>query len=90
MLVNANAVPSLPILFTLMIEELSSSEMSVLTRATRRHISDVGIHHSHRCGNLKSPMAVVSYNKPSTYQLQWSATEHSSTCTSHSHKLQQA
>jgi hypothetical protein len=32
----------------------------------------------------------ISYNRPGTYQLQKSATEHSSTCKSHSHKLQQA
>jgi GTP-sensing pleiotropic transcriptional regulator CodY len=32
----------------------------------------------------------TSYNRPSTCQLQRSATEHSSTCKSHSHKLQQA
>jgi hypothetical protein len=31
-----------------------------------------------------------SHNRPSTYQLQRSATEHSSTRKSHSHKLQQA
>jgi hypothetical protein len=32
----------------------------------------------------------TSHNRPSTYQLQRSATEHSSTCKSHSHKPQQA
>jgi hypothetical protein len=32
----------------------------------------------------------TSYNRPSTYQLQRSATENSYTCKSHSHKLQQA
>jgi hypothetical protein len=36
---TANVVPSSPILVTLM-EELSSSETSVLTRATRRNISE--------------------------------------------------
>jgi hypothetical protein len=35
-LVTANVVPSSPILVTLMMEALSSSETSVLTRATRR------------------------------------------------------
>jgi hypothetical protein len=32
----------------------------------------------------------LSYKRPSTYQLQKSATEHSSTCKSHSHTPQQA
>jgi hypothetical protein len=39
LLVTANVVPSSPILVTLMKEALSSSETSVLTRATRRNIS---------------------------------------------------
>jgi hypothetical protein len=37
LLVTANVVPSSPILITPMMEALSSSEISVLTRATRRN-----------------------------------------------------
>jgi hypothetical protein len=40
LLLTANAVPTSPIIVTLMIEALSSSDTSVLTRATRSNISE--------------------------------------------------
>jgi hypothetical protein len=53
LLVTAN-VPSSPIIVIHMMEAIHSFEMSVLTRAARRHIPEDGILHSHRRGTHKS------------------------------------
>jgi hypothetical protein len=51
---TVNVVPISLILFTLIIEIMHSSEMSNTVRATRRHILEGGILHSHSREHLKS------------------------------------
>jgi hypothetical protein len=55
-------VHSSPILVTLIMEALSSSEMSVLTRATRRNFPEDVILHSHRREKLKSYTSLTGWS----------------------------
>jgi hypothetical protein len=61
LIVTASVVPSSPILLALMKEVLSSSETSVLTRATRRNIPEDAFLHSQRRENVKSYIALTSW-----------------------------
>jgi hypothetical protein len=58
-LVMANVVPSSPILISLNMEAIRSSETSVLTRGTWRNIPEDDIVRSHRRENLKSYITFV-------------------------------
>jgi hypothetical protein len=62
LLVTPSVVPSSSIFVTLMKEAQRSTERSVLTRATRRNISEDVILHSHRRENLKSYIALAGWD----------------------------
>jgi hypothetical protein len=57
-----NVVPSSTILVTLMMEAISSSEPSVLTRATRGTIPEEDSLHSHRRENLQSYIGLTGWD----------------------------
>jgi hypothetical protein len=61
LLVTANVAPSSPILATLMIEGIYSSETSVRTRAAQCNIPEGDILHSHRRKYLKSYIALTGW-----------------------------
>jgi hypothetical protein len=61
---TANVIPSSPMLVTLMMDAISASETSVLTRATQHNIPEDGILHSHHCENLKSYKQLRCFEYP--------------------------
>jgi hypothetical protein len=60
LLATAN-LPSSPILVTLMMKALHTSETSALSRATRRNILEDGILHSRRRENLQFYIALTGW-----------------------------
>jgi hypothetical protein len=61
LLVSANVVPRSLNLVNIMIETIRSAETSVLTVASRRHISEDGILHNHCRENLKFYIALTGW-----------------------------
>jgi hypothetical protein len=59
LLVTANVVPRSPILVTFIMEAISFSETSVLSRVTPRNFSGVGILHTRRRKVLKSCILIL-------------------------------
>jgi hypothetical protein len=61
LLVTANAVPSSPILVTLMMEALCSSKTPVFTRTTRHNMPEAGVFQVCYCTNLQGnrPLVIV-------------------------------
>jgi hypothetical protein len=62
LIVTANVVSNSQILVTLMMDALTSSETSVLSRATRRNTPEDGILNTHCRGNLKSYIALTGWD----------------------------
>jgi hypothetical protein len=60
LLAAANFVPSSPILVTLVMEALRSSETSVLTKATRHNVSEDGVIKKFPCSTSKMPISILS------------------------------
>jgi hypothetical protein len=54
LLVTANGIPTLLILFTLMMEAISSPETSILTEGTRHHLPNDGILHLNLSSSLRA------------------------------------
>jgi hypothetical protein len=68
--------PRTRIFSTLKMEAIRSSETSVHTRYTRRHIPEGSILHSHRCENLKSYNIGTALAKSCTVLGLWNSGMH--------------